>query len=176
MTERWKPIDGWPGYEVSDHGRVRSCKWPGGKNRQYLIDPTRGWRILRPGPRNGYLSVILADHERRHQESVNVLVLKMFVGPRPEGHHAAHNDGNKHNNALDNLRWATPPDNNADKWKHGTQQCGERGPAAKLTEAEVARIRELHGLMSGAQVAQLYGVHENSIYNIWNRKTWGHAG
>lgn len=22
-TERWRAVDGWPGYEVSDHGRVR---------------------------------------------------------------------------------------------------------------------------------------------------------
>lgn len=26
VTENWKPIEGWPGYEVSDYGNVRSFK------------------------------------------------------------------------------------------------------------------------------------------------------
>lgn len=47
MTEQWKPVVGWPGYEVSDHGRVRSLdrvivrrnRW--GQDREVCATKTR---------------------------------------------------------------------------------------------------------------------------------------
>lgn len=44
MMERWKPVVGFPGYEVSDRGRVRSYRMPGRakrlRTRPVLMHPT----------------------------------------------------------------------------------------------------------------------------------------
>jgi hypothetical protein len=40
---------------------------------------------------------------------IGELVLRAFVGPRPSPtHQAAHGNGRRHDNRLENLRWATP--------------------------------------------------------------------
>ena len=92
--EIWRAIEGWPGYEVSNMGRVRSWKWPSA-SRQWVPNYDREPRILRPAPRNGYLAVGLADKQRGQvQHNIHRLVLEAFVGPAPsERHQGAHGDG-----------------------------------------------------------------------------------
>ena len=52
--------------------------------------------------------------------SGGLLVVLAFLGPPPfPGAHAAHFDGDKLNNRLSNLRWASPAENEADKRRHG---------------------------------------------------------
>jgi hypothetical protein len=126
--ETWKPVVGFEGhYEVSDQGNVRSldqvvAHWRGGTR-------LRRGKYLKPGATGGsgaYLFVVLMnDGKTRSNRCVHRLVLEAFVGPRPEGMQACHNDGDPHNNALSNLRWDTPTANNADKKAHGTWQGGE---------------------------------------------------
>jgi hypothetical protein len=124
MQEIWRSIAGRPGYEVSDLGRVRSLdrvvtKMQRGRPVQHRL---RG-RVLRQGrTRGGYLTVSLAGRSVH----VHRLVLEAFVGPCPAGRQAAHRDGNKLNNSVGNLRWATPRENNADKLRHGTALFGIR--------------------------------------------------
>ena len=48
------------------------------------------------------------------------LVLGAFAGPPPEGMEGCHEDNDKTNNRLDNLRWDTRPGNHSDKARHGT--------------------------------------------------------
>jgi HNH endonuclease/NUMOD4 motif-containing protein len=129
--ETWRPIAGHAGYEVSDLGRVRSLdrvvtKMQRGRPVQHRLRA----RVLRQGrTRGGYLTVSLA----RHSVHVHCLVLRAFVGPRPAGHQAAHRDGNKLNNSVGNLRWATPRDNNKDKIAHGTRLVGAKTPNGRKT-------------------------------------------
>ncbi len=59
-------------------------------------------------------------------------VLETYVGPRPEGMWACHNDGDKNNNSLSNLRWDTRSNNERDKLKHGKLQ---------LTAEQVREVR-----------------------------------
>lgn len=172
-AEIWRPVDGWPGYEVSSWGRVRSWKWPGAK-RQWSVDRDRGARILRSCTRNKYPSVLLSDKDvGRKWFSVHVLVLATFVGSRPEGCQAAHGDGDPTNNLLSNLRWCTPSENNRDKVGHGTTLHGEQIGTSKLTAGQVSQIRTRR--KSGERICDLaaeYGVCRNTITNITTGKTW----
>lgn len=104
MTEEWRAT-GINGYEVSNHGRVRSLP----RKR------TRGG-ILRPGISSGYQMLSLGGRSRL----VHRLVLVAFRGPCPEGLECAHLDGNRFNNALANLVWVTKTENEAHKRLHGT--------------------------------------------------------
>jgi hypothetical protein len=84
-------------------------------------------RVLKPArSSSGYPILNLG---RRAQQFVHRLVLETFVGPRPAGHQAVHGDGDRYNNALTNLRWATRKENEADKRRHGTLLLGARNPA-----------------------------------------------
>jgi hypothetical protein len=115
-AERWKPIPGSPGYEVSDRGRVRSLDRLV-YNRMGHYQRRRG-RVLKPGTSTrGHLVVSVGSPIKT--VLLHPLVLEAFVGPRPPGMVACHWDDDVTNNRLDNLRWATPSDNMYDRIRNG---------------------------------------------------------
>ena len=169
MREIFKSIPGFPGYEVSDRGNVRSY-WKMGVGGLSSVPQ----RILFPTISEGYPRVQLGRgvHVRVHQ-----LVLLAFIGPCPPGMEACHNDGLRTNCRLNNLRWDTPKNNNGDKRLHGTvqDQRGEKGPKAKLTETAVMKIRELSSFgYSRTALGKMFGVTSGAISSIVLRKNWSH--
>ena len=106
--EIWKPIANYQGrYEVSDQGRVRSLL----HNRIRILSQS--------ATSNGYLSVGLMSSTGRTTRRVASLVLEAFAGPRPEGMACCHNNGDRKDNRLNNLRWDTWSENMKDQYRHG---------------------------------------------------------
>lgn len=103
MTETWRPVPGFPGYEVSDAGRVRSPR--------KVLKPLLG--------STGYYFVHLWKGSKLHRRAIHRLVLFAFVGDRP-GLDGCHNSGDKLDNRLSNLRWDTRSANVLDMVRHGT--------------------------------------------------------
>lgn len=106
-VERWLPVEGWPGYEVSDHGNVRSYHGRGWMPGRDLATP-----VLLAGHhhREGHVTVNLCrvtDDGGRDRRSLCVhdLVLTAFRGPCPIGLQCCRVDGNLSNNRLSNLDW-----------------------------------------------------------------------
>jgi len=164
--ERWVGVPGWPSYEVSDHGRVRRIA-PGRGTKTGLL-------TLSPGHK-GYLTISLCEHGRATKFRINVLVALAFHGPRPIGRHAAHRNGNKHDNGQGNIYWATPKENAADVDLHGARRRGSQLPQARLVEAQVDEIRaRLTTGALGIDLAVAYGVSEATISMIKSRQRWGH--
>jgi hypothetical protein len=105
-------VPDFPDYEVSDLGRVRSWIAHAGRPLPHLI---------RPGLSTGgyeQLSMRIPGVEgSRRTVAVHRIVAAVFLGPRP-GHarrvHVCHNDGDKRNNAITNLRYDTAKANVAD--------------------------------------------------------------
>ena len=63
---------------------------------------------------------------------------KIINGPAPsQKHHAAHRDGNSKNNTPENIYWATPKENIADQFRHGTfhSKTACLGPEDRETKA-----------------------------------------
>lgn len=118
MSEKWKPIPGYVGYEASDHGRVRSSR----RGDHYLTPR----RILRPGVSKtkgaptALVVSLMAPDGRPRTRRVHQLVMEAFVGPRPDGLVTCHWDGDFRNNRLDNLRYDTLSSNTLDSVRHGT--------------------------------------------------------
>lgn len=172
IVEEWRPIPSLNGYEASSCGRIRSIdrmitdKLGRSRFAKGVI------RSLTPNQK-GYLKFGSKD-----ARLVHVCVLEAFVGPRPPGMHGAHNDGVKKNNALSNLRWATPSENEADKILHGTRPDvrGSRHPQSKLTEDLVARIKTMcRDGENQTHVAIATGVKRRLVNKIVNGHRWHHV-
>lgn len=140
--EIWKPVPGYLGYEVSNLGRVRSFK--------------RGSAfILSASPEsNGYPRVYLRKNGKTVHLKVGCLVMRAFVGPRPRGLEVCHNDNNKLNNNLENLRYDTHSSNIQDQWNAGRP--------AMLNTKKVRQIREEFA-RGGVSLTTLARKHEVSM-------------
>lgn len=167
--ETWKPIPGHDGYEASDLGRVRSVdrEIPGVFKGTAAVRLWRGRVLKLQRLSTGYLLVHLG---KGNQRLVHRLVMLAFMGNPPPGQTVAHNDGNRSNNHLRNLRYDTVAGNNADKVRHGTHHRGERQGASKLTRKEVLAIRRSKAM--GVTLASIYGVSQTQISAIRNRNSW----
>lgn len=102
------------------------------------------------------------------------IMCELAHGPAPtDEHEAAHSCGRGHEACVSpvHLRWATPVENAADKFAHGTVSTGERHYAAKLTDAAVREIRQLRGSMLQRDIAARFGVGVPCISGIVNGKS-----
>lgn len=168
IAEEWRIVPDFENYEVSNYGQVRRIR------RTYK-------RPLAPGRNKttGRLFVFLCMQSKTKNYPIHILVCVAFHGPKPTPkHQVAHWDGNKDNNRSNNLRWATAKENTADSIRHGTfaigGKPGSKNHMAKLTEAQVAKIKRMRYLrkMTLSSIASHYGV---TIGCIWQACT-GYKG
>lgn len=161
MEEVWKPVVGWEDYyQVSNIGNVRSIiregftfygkRKYGGKQLKLIKQ-----KYLK------YFVVNLTKKGKREQASVHRLVLCSFVGPCPLGMECCHNDGNRTNNNINNLRWDTHLSNVKDTVSHGRTLRGEKNGFCKLTDDSVVYIRN-----SKLQTKTLMKMFNSSRTNI----------
>lgn len=173
-VEIWKPVVGFePYYEVSNLGRVQKLTYRTNGSCKKLKDP----RLLKlRRTKEGYFHVSLTNCGNRRNSFVHRLMLMAFFGEPQPGQEAAHKDGIPGHNLLPNLVWATPVENHAHKFVHGTATIGERNGFSKLTDAKVKLIREKReGGATQKQLAQEYGVTVSTINLVCRRKRWAHV-
>lgn len=126
--EKWLPVPGYPDYEVSDQGRVRSLDREVSSPHWKRTKTVKG-RLLKQSkvggskPGGRYYGCVLYRDRRRRPVMVHSLVLEAFVGPRPEGMNGCHRDDNPENNRLDNLYWGTQQQNVQDAIGSGRHAC-----------------------------------------------------
>ena len=159
MSEEWRRIAWFDGYEVSDLGRVRSWR-PDRNSKVYPTEP----RIVQPvQQKNGYLTVTM----RRQTRRVHRLVAEAFLPGGWPGLQVAHNNGIRSDNRASNLRWATPKENSADKEAHGTR-------GFKLTMDLARQIRERYNQcdITQRELAALFGVGKTTVGRILLNQIW----
>jgi hypothetical protein len=152
VMERWRQVVGYEGfYEVSDQGRIYS---------QWTHDIVSG-----APDKQGYLIIKLYDAKGPTTKKIHRIVLEAFEGPSDL--YVLHNDDNPANNTLDNLRYGTQKENQADALSRGRRLTGEAHPNAKLTEAQK---HEIANRVSQGENRKLlveeYGVTNTSITRI----------
>lgn len=158
-AETWAAIPGFPGYEASSEGQIRS--WHRGEAR-----------LLSPFVSHGYLRVTLVTRDgRRHKRAVHTLVALAHVDPFPDcGHEVAHLDGDRTNCAAWNLAWVSHQENCAHKRGHGTLRFGDNHPSTRLTSE--LRERAFALIRSGepaASVARAFEVSASYLRRIYAR-------
>lgn len=196
MTEEWREIPGYPGYEVSSLGGLRSWlkKGPGGGG---LASPMNMQTRVHS---SGYLTVNLRN-KRGSQSTwlLHRLVLTAFRGACPTGMQARHvNDNNPLNCTLENLAWGTAQENSDDRFRHGTAASGvmchrrrvprgdehhararpscmargERHGGARISADIALQIRAAEGIHQS--IANSFGVSKSLVAKIKRRALWSH--
>lgn len=122
---------------------------------------------------NGYWVVSLCRNGKVSTRRVSRLMLMAFVGLPPSKYHqAAHLDGDKDNNTIDNLKWVLIEENESHKKLHGTVAKGEKNGAAKLTDEQVSEIRRRAASGESRKVlAAEFNTSRGNIQSIVNGKT-----
>ncbi len=163
ITEIWKPIPGFDGYEVSDLGRVRSYRIRG----SHKLSNTP--HVLKSGIYNGYHAVNLGKGQLKR---VHCLVLLTFIGPRPEGIKALHEDDNKDNNRLDNLYYGTSSDNTQDMIRNHNGIHPRRKHTVKKAPIFIKRddfIEAYNSSDSPKEVVEKLGLKLKTVYEHASR-------
>jgi hypothetical protein len=166
-------VVGFAGYLVSQTGNIWSNKY--GK-----------WRKLKPGhayDRFGRLErliVVLRVEGKSVTRKVHDIVLRAFKGKpkiyldrgRLRTMECRHLDGNPANNHIDNLIWGTHKENIQDREQHGGTVKGENDSSAKLSNKEVAEMRDKYatGKYSQSSLGLEYHVCQGTVSSIVRRK------
>jgi hypothetical protein len=154
-------------YEVSNLGRVRNVK-----TGKYLKGELHS---------KGYLRVQLYGEDRKNKRYfVHRLVGLAFI-PNPDNKpQVNHKDGNKQNNEVTNLEWATVQENGqhaSDTGLLNVRKGEDKSTQAILDEDRVREMRQLHatGKYSTAEIGRMFGVSQSRSWLIINRKAWKHV-
>lgn len=127
--EIWKEVDGYPDYEVSNQGNVRSLDMQVWGGKVYY---TKQGKLLAPGiGGTGYNTVSL----RGETQKVSILVAKAFCEGYEDGLIVNHINGVKTDDYSNNLEWITYGENNSHAIRSGLKT-----PYRKLTREEMVDI------------------------------------
>ena len=179
--EEWRDIPKYEGfYQASNLGRVRSV------DRQVVhsvkgMANRKGKALSQKTSKHGYNGVTLNKKGNRKDFNVHRLIAITFIMNPDNKPHVNHLDGNKSNNNIDNLEWCTQSENviHAYKRKLITSEArrGERSNFALLTEEDVIMIRKIYakGFSTHKQIAQIFGMADETIRIIINKTSWKHV-
>lgn len=161
------PGQGMTNYMVAKDGRIFS---------KYLKTIMRTRRQPQNKP---YNCVMLKVKGLSKTKKIAVLVLETYVRSRPSGYQAAHLNGDRFDDRLENLAWVTPQENAAHKRLHGTAMLGERSNLSKLTGPDILIIRKLYKATSRnrsnvSELARRFKVGPSTILKAVKGITWAH--
>lgn len=133
--EVWKSLDfmGYPDYEVSNFGRVKSLNYKG-SGKEGILKQSK--------IRSGYLKVTLCKNKKHKDFTAHRIVALAFI-PNPENLPCVnHKDENKENNHVDNLEFCTHEYN----LKYGTrlEKISEKRKGFRFTEEAIQKMSNSH--------------------------------
>ena len=185
QEEFWKPVDGWGGYLISTEGRVKTLA--------RTIQTPIGVRYVKERIRNGYVGkrgyviITLSLNGKQKTVPIHRLVAKAFI-PNPENKiDVDHIDGDRTNNSINNLRWATRKENSNNAIT--SRRKIESGVYKKaVVKALVTRTKKhqkyapktvysytkdgvfLRSYYSIGEAARIMGVGSKTLYNALNNE------
>jgi hypothetical protein len=175
VTETWRPVVGREDeFEVSSMGNVRSLPhtirhWSGSAI-------ARSGTILKQSRHSaGYLVVSLRDGRKHY---VHRLVMDSF-NYRSDANSldVNHKNGNKHDNRLENLEWASRLQNVRHAIATGLQNnAGENNGRSKYSERQIVQVKRL--LRDGesiASAAKKTEVSRDTVEAVARGDRWAHV-
>jgi hypothetical protein len=172
--EEWVPMLAGPGYCISNLGRIyrmeRRVVVPKFKGSKRVEVVRKGFFITaRTNSRNGYVYVRIDYATYR----LHRLVALYFL-PNPEGKEQVnHIDGNKSNNGIGNLEWATSRENHDHAMRIGLRPRAETHWRRILNWAMVENILAAASVgFSQRTIAEMHGVSQCPVSRILNGTGW----
>ena len=168
-------------YQVSNHGNVRSLdiviKEKTGKTQ------TLKGLILKPRiNRGGYYYIGLRKNGSKATFAIHQLVAQAFI-PNPKNKRTVnHIDGDKLNNNVTNLEWATYSENLEHAYKTGLrtsvslEAVWQKNYKRKLKPEQVIEIKRLlaEGNLTHKEIATKFSVARSTITEIKSGRRWKH--
>lgn len=163
MKDGVRKVPSAPAYSVSMSGVVYSTF---GKPMSKSID------------KRGYVRLGFHIGGKTHNRYVHQIVAETFIGPRPDGMHINHIDGNKQNNHVSNLEYVTPSQNRLHALRMGLAEspCGEDHGRSKITESDVIDIHLRR--QAGETLESIgddYGIVYQHVHGITTGRFWPHV-
>lgn len=153
-------------YSVTDCGKVFSGKR--GRRTELKHNKTNG----------GYHIIRLYVSGVKYDRLVHILVAVAFLGKPEEGQQINHKDGNKDNNAVQNLEWCTRSENAKHAYANGLMRKTYKDCYnASLNEEQVCKIRLL--IVEGKKqrdIASVFGVSEQVVSFIKHGRNYKGVG
>ncbi len=149
-------------YSVNTEGEIFSLK--NGKRRKLKYGTIKG----------GYKMCHLYVLDKKHSLLVSRIVAMAFIQNPENKAQVNHKNGDKSNNAKDNLEWSTQSENIQHAWDNKLmsktfKDCYN----ALLTEIQVKEIKHhLVNKMKQRYIAEMFGVSEQIISSIKRGKTY----
>ncbi|MBE8950920.1 MAG: HNH endonuclease [Quinella sp. 3Q1] len=161
--EEWRNVVGYEGlYQVSNYGRIKSFR------HNYP-------RIIRADKQSkGYLQLRLHRNGKAKNFGAHILVAQAFIGNPENKREVDHRNGDKTNNCVWNLDWATRSENAARAYQLGLIKVyrGTQSHYAKLTAEEVIYIRGNPARLKSSQLAEKFNVSRATINRIKSGTTY----
>lgn len=175
MDNIWKDVPGYPLYEVSSDGTIRT-------KRRIARNRHSSWEI---GPHirktmigtTGYKCFTISVSGRTKMMKIHRLVAQAFI-PNPDNKpQVNHINGIKTDNRVENLEWCTSGENHRHARKNGLYHPA-KGPdtaKAKLIDSDIYTIIGLHeGGASQRQIAYEMCISRRNVRSILSEQTWKH--
>jgi hypothetical protein len=146
MTVEYKVLDWCLDYKIGTDGSVWTLRVYRGRGCHSSFKVTDEWHRVESKPRG----VRKPYHRIRingKRYALHVLMLEVFVGPRPLGAEACHfPDPDQNNNSIDNLKWGSHQENQKHRELHRTSNVGESNGQSRFTDDDIAEMRRLYAL------------------------------
>ena len=127
----WKDIRNYENYQISDCGKVRS---------NFISKDKSKYKEIKLQNNNGYKLVQLNNKDSKLMFRVHRLVAEAFI-PNPENKRTVnHKDGDKSNNSVNNLEWATHSENNKHAFDKNLKE--NKKTYTKKDEMEIIRLKK----------------------------------
>lgn len=160
QKEVWKDVDETNGfYQVSSFGRVRSV------DRVLSNRAKRKGKMLKPAKSSsGYYFVGLSIRGKIKNHFVHRLVAEAYLNNTVEKNEVDHVDGNKLNNAVENLEWVSRKENVIRSWQNGLME-NQRLSASMQGRRRAKKVRkiDLNGNLIKVYKSQTEAADDNKI-------------
>lgn len=165
------PIKDFPDYYITDTGDV------------YSRITGRFIKMKLSLAKNGYLRVQVCRNHKKYIKLVHRLVAETFI-PNPENKcDVNHIDGNKQNNNVENLEWATRSENELHSYRilkkkpncPNTNKFGKDSTRAMLVQQikDCKVIAEFYGVREASRTT---GINCHAIYNCCQKRSKSSGG